>query len=178
MEFLESMCSFANVFNKELAAELWSALLPYSFTLSVFLGLLIPPFCLLFFSLYLLIYEAALGLHCRSWAFSSCSGRELLSRRGACHGGGFPCCRARALDTQTSGVVAQGSAAPRLVGSSLTRDWTHVHCVGRWILTHWTTRKCHLPAFLVSFLPCFSRLFIEQPEWLFKMHGWPGQLPM
>lgn len=50
MEFLESMCSFANVFNKELAAELWSALLPYSFTLSVFLGLLIPPFCLLFFS--------------------------------------------------------------------------------------------------------------------------------
>jgi len=49
MEFLESMCSFANVFNKELAAKLWSALLPYSFTLSVFLGLLIPPFCLLFF---------------------------------------------------------------------------------------------------------------------------------
>jgi len=43
MEFLESMCSFANVFNKELAAELWSALLPYSFTLSVFLGFLIPP---------------------------------------------------------------------------------------------------------------------------------------
>ena len=78
--------------------------------------------CLLFFSLYLLIYEAALGLHCRSWAFSSCCGRELLSRRGACHCGGFPCCRARALDTQTSGVVAQGSAAPRLVGSSLTRD--------------------------------------------------------
>lgn len=49
MEFLESMCSCANVFIRELAAELWSASLPYSLTLSVFLGLLIPPFCLLFF---------------------------------------------------------------------------------------------------------------------------------
>lgn len=49
MEFLESMCSCANVFNRELAAELWSALPPYSLTLSVFLGLLLPPFCLLFF---------------------------------------------------------------------------------------------------------------------------------
>ena len=62
----------------------------------------------------------------------------------------------------------RGPAAPRLVGSALTRDRTRVHCVGRWILTHWTTRKCHLPAFLVSFLPCFSRLFIEQPECFLK----------
>lgn len=48
MGFLESVCSCANGFNKELAAELWSALL-LSSSVSIFLGLLIPPFCLLFF---------------------------------------------------------------------------------------------------------------------------------
>ena len=31
--------------------------------------------------------------------------------------------------------------------SSQTRDWTHVHCIGRWILNHWTTREI-LPLFL------------------------------
>ena len=31
--------------------------------------------------------------------------------------------------------------------SSLTRDETHVPCVGRWILSHWTTREVPLPSF-------------------------------
>jgi len=31
--------------------------------------------------------------------------------------------------------------------SSQTRDWTHVPCIGRWILNHWTTREI-LPLFL------------------------------
>ena len=26
-------------------------------------------------------------------------------------------------------------------GSSQTRDWTHVPCISRWILNHWTTRE-------------------------------------
>ena len=42
---------------------------------------------------------AVLGLHCRLWAFSSCSkqGYSSLWCRYSSHGGGFPCCRAQAL---------------------------------------------------------------------------------
>ena len=42
------------------------------------------------------------------------------------HWGGFSCCRARALDTQTSVAVVL-----RHVGSSQTRDQTYVPCIGR-----------------------------------------------
>ena len=31
--------------------------------------------------------------------------------------------------------------------SSLTRYWTHVPCVGRWILNHWTTREVQVCIF-------------------------------
>ena len=31
--------------------------------------------------------------------------------------------------------------ALRYVGSSRTRDWTCVSCIGRWILDHWATRE-------------------------------------
>ena len=34
-----------------------------------------------------------------------------------------------------------GLVAPRHVGSSRTRDRTHVPCIGRSILNHWTTRE-------------------------------------
>ena len=34
-----------------------------------------------------------------------------------------------------------GLAALQHVGSSHTRDWTHVSCTGRWILYHWATRE-------------------------------------
>ena len=34
-----------------------------------------------------------------------------------------------------------GSVAARHVGSSWTRDQTHVPCIGRWILNHWITRE-------------------------------------
>ena len=29
--------------------------------------------------------------------------------------------------------------------SSWMRDWTHVSCTGRWILSHWITREAQLP---------------------------------
>ena len=45
------------------------------------------------------------------------------------HWGGFSCCRAWALDTQTSVAVVL-----RHVGSSQTRDQTYVPCIGRQIL--------------------------------------------
>ena len=34
-----------------------------------------------------------------------------------------------------------GLVAPRHVGSSQTRAWTRVPCIGRWILNHWATRE-------------------------------------
>ena len=34
-----------------------------------------------------------------------------------------------------------GLVAPWHVGSSRTRDPTHIPCIGRWILNHWTTRE-------------------------------------
>ena len=37
-------------------------------------------------------------------------------------------------------VVTTGVVAPQHVESSQTRDQTHIPCIGRWILNHWTTR--------------------------------------
>ena len=34
------------------------------------------------------------------------------------------------------------------MGSSQTRDWTCVPCIGKWILNHWTTREVWLYAYL------------------------------
>ena len=51
-----------------------------------------------FFSKYLLI-SGSLGLHCRTWAFSSCSEQGLLPgcRAQASHAGGYSCCGPRAV---------------------------------------------------------------------------------
>ena len=67
----------------------------------------------------------------------------------ASHCGGFSCCRARALGTQASVVVAHGlsscGARAQLlhghVGSSRTRAQTRVPCIGRRILNHCATRE-------------------------------------
>ena len=62
----------------------------------------------------------------------------------ASHWGGFSCCRARGAGRVGSVVAAPPAAAPRSVGSSWTRAWTHVSCIGRWILYHWATREAPL----------------------------------
>ena len=49
-----------------------------------------------------------------------------------------------------------GLADPCHVGSSWTRNQTHVPCLGRWILYHWATRDA--PLFLL--LTCRSSLYI------------------
>ena len=77
-----------------------------------------------------------------SWAFRSlCGERELPSgwRCVASHCRGFSCCRARAPGcvgfssgtTQAQELCHTGLVAPRRVGSSWTRDQTHVSCTGR-----------------------------------------------
>ena len=76
----------------------------------------------------------ALGLRCCTQAFSSCGEcRRLLSGCGtwASHCGSFSCCGAWALEHWLSSRGVQGSAAPHDVGSSQTRDQTHVLCTGR-----------------------------------------------
>ena len=79
------------------------------------------------------------GLPGRTQAFSSCSVR-------ASHFSGFSC----GTWTLASGLQwlwCTGLIAPRRVEFSLTRDRTHVSCIGRWIFNHWTTRGV-----LMSFL--------------------------
>ena len=51
-----------------------------------------------------------------------------------------------------------GSVVPRRVGSSQTRDGTCVPCLGRQILSHWTTREVQLGCFLI--LSCVSCFYI------------------
>ena len=50
-----------------------------------------------------------------------------------------------------------GLVALRHVGSSPTRDWTHVPCIGRWTLNQWTTREV-----------IWMVLYTFYPSWLFS----------
>ena len=116
-----------------------------------------------------------MGLRCCAQAFSSCSKRGATLHCGAraSHCGGFSCCGARALGTQTSVAVAGGlsSCGTRALGrrlnscgarakllcsmweSSWTRARTCVPCVGSQILNHCATREVPLlPHFFSHFL--------------------------
>ena len=88
-------------------------------------------------------FMAVLGLRCRARTFSSCS--ELSSSLVAVH---------RLLITVPSLVVEHGPSGVRAleavvhrlsclwhVESSQTRDRVCVHCIGRRILNHWTSRE-------------------------------------
>ena len=94
----------------------------------------------LFFKFHLFIW-AVLGLRC-------CRGLSLGGWAGLlCRGARTPpcsslsLCRVRAPGAWACEVVAHRLGAPRHVGSSQTRDGTYVPCIGRWILSHWTTRE-------------------------------------
>ena len=96
-------------------------------------------------------FLAVVSLHRSSWAFSSCSEQGLLSSCGAraSHCAGSSGCRAQALEYESfhsCGTWAQqlwraGTVALRHIGSSWTRDRTHVPCIDRWILNHWTAKN-------------------------------------
>ena len=102
------------------------------------------------FYFLLFIFLAALGLCCCAWAFSSCCelGATLRCSAWASHCSGFSCCGAQALEHagfSSCGTWAQqlrrtGLVAPQHVGSSQTRDGTHVPCIGWRILNHCATR--------------------------------------
>ena len=63
-----------------------------------------------------------------------------------------------------------GLVAPRYVGSSWTRDGTHVPCIGRWILNHWTTRE-------VLLFPFLTHMFLTRTSLphISKRLGWDRQ---
>ena len=75
--------------------------------------------------------------------FSSCGEQGLLSSCGARapHWRGFSCCRAWTPDHGLHWLWCRGLVALEHVEFSRTRAWTHVPCISRWILNHWTTRE-------------------------------------
>ena len=91
-----------------------------------------------------------------------CAGSSLL--RGL-----LSCCRACALGhvgslaaapwalsrAQAQQLWCMGLVALRHVGSSQTRDWTHVPCSGRWILYHWATKEAQDTEILTCMLGSF-----------------------
>ena len=125
--------------------------------------------------IYLFLAVLGLLLHRLS---SGCSEWGLLSRcrAWASHWGGFSCCGAQAAGLQASVLWPPGSGAQTQqlwclglavlwhVGSSWTRDWTHVTCIGRQILYHWATREA------------LSRLLLKGRENNDMLHMKPGCL--
>ena len=100
-------------------------------------------FLLLLLFTYIFIL-AALGLCCCARAFPSCRERGSLSSRRfggfsiewllLLHSTGYKACRLQQL-------WHPGLVVLKYVEFSLTRDQTHVLCIGRWILNQWTTRE-------------------------------------
>ena len=87
----------------------------------------------------------------------SCSVSAFLCR-------GFSCCGLQALSTSVA--VARGSVAPRRVESPHTRDWTHVPCIGRQILNHWTTREVPVIHYPLNFQKTLVISRIEHSNYL------------
>ena len=90
---------------------------------------------------YLYLFLAVLSLCCCTQAFPSSGKRGLLSSCGgwASHCSGFSCCWARPRGTRAQLLWHMGLVAGWHVESSWTRGRTHVPCIGRRILNHWTT---------------------------------------
>ena len=120
----------------------------------------------------LLLFFAALGLHCYRWAFSSCYKWGLpfiaiysfliaVASLVAQHR--IWACRPRQLQCVGSRVQAQqswceGLETPQHVESSWTRDRIYVPYIGRWILIHCTIREVQESGFEPSLNPGFVTL--------------------
>ena len=103
------------------------------------------------FSLTLGFVYFCFGLH---WFFIAALGLSPVEKQvglllscgaQASHCDGFSCCRALALWQKGSVVVSVDLIALWPVGSSWTRDLTHVPCVGRWILNHQGSPDIRIP---------------------------------
>ena len=88
---------------------------------------------------------AASGVDSLLWCAGFSLWWLLLLQSMGSRGAGFSSCGTWAQQLWHMGLVA-----PRHVGSSQTRDWTCVPCIGRWILNHCATGE-------VPNGPCFLR---------------------
>lgn len=148
----------------------------------VICSLLMMPRWLLFLikKIVLCIYFWLCWVYIAALAFSSGGEWGLLSSCSAraSHRSGFSCCGAQALGSwasvaasvQAQQLLFSGLAAPRHVGSSLSRDQTRVSCTGKQILYWWATRgaltltSLHIPKALLQayWLFPFSYTFLPQ----------------
>ena len=132
-------------------------------------------YCLHEFSGHIFLkYLAVLGLHCCEPAFPSCGEWGIFSIWGAqaSHCPSLPLIsplstpplqslgsrehKLKQLQLMVSRVWAEylwcmGLVAQQHVESSGTRDWTHVPCVSRQILNHWTTGEVQDIFFITIF---------------------------
>ena len=97
-----------------------------------------------------------LGLRCCRQAFSSCGEWGLLSSCGAetSRCGGFSL-QNMGSTMQARSLWCTGLVALWHVESSWPRDRTCVPCIGRQILSHWTTREV-LPVFFSPAIACIT----------------------
>ena len=77
-----------------------------------------------------------------------------------------------------------GLVPTQRVGSSWSRDWTCIPCIGRWILNHWTTREAREPNLDGSARPCSPGLpvctiVLNPQRWPFTIqpHNWRRDNP-
>ena len=119
---------------------------------------------LIFFKINLLLCWVSVAV---VWASSGCGKQRLLSSCGvqASHHGGFSHCRAQApghkgfsscdswAPEHCSVIVAHGSVAPQNVGSSRTKDQTHVPCITGRILNHQITSE-------VQYIPSYKNKLV------------------
>ena len=102
--------------------------------------------CIEFFFFYKFIYLFIFGcvgssFLCEGFLQLRQAGATLHRGARASHYRGLSCCGAQAPDAQAQQSWLTGPAAPRHVGSSQTRAWTRVSCIGRQILNHCATRE-------------------------------------
>ena len=123
-------------------------------------------YCCFFFFLILIAFTKSIYLFfiakdlcCYTWAFSSYSWWGLLSICGVgCSLRWLPLLWSMGFRAQAQRLRHTGFVIPWHVGSSQTRDQTHVPCVDRWIPMHCATRKV-LCLFIIYFIFPFLLIF-------------------
>ena len=103
-----------------------------------------------YFVLDINLFLAAVTLHRYTWAFSTCGEQRLLKLCCvvlASHYGGFSCLLLPSPGSRQTGsaIVAHGLSCSLHVGSSWTRDQTHILCFGRRIPIHCAPREVCTP---------------------------------
>ena len=92
------------------------------------------------------------------WVFVAAHGLSLAAERGGCFSLQcvvLSCCKAQALGMWPQSWCT-GLVALRHVESSWTRNWTRILCIGRQILSPWTTREVQaIVSWLLFLYPCF-----------------------